>query len=119
MREEGSVQGEPKLTRRKKLEALVGSIIEEGDTVVACDSKSKLWKDVDLKGAMQNWSMKYVTIAKSPGSTLRLFTRSERLANRMKISEVGEVGNLMKRTEVDAAKAGEIGKLENWCRRSR
>ena len=37
---------------------LVGLTPEEGDIVVAADSKSKQWKDVDLKRAMQNWHMK-------------------------------------------------------------
>ena len=50
--------------------ALVSSTTEERDTVVACDSMSKLRKNVDLKRAMQNWNMKYVDIARSPESAL-------------------------------------------------
>ena len=34
--------------------ALVGSITKVRDIVMACDSKSKLWKDVGLKRAVQN-----------------------------------------------------------------
>ena len=52
----------------------MGSITKEGDTVVACYSKSKLCKDVNLKRAMQSWSMKYDDIARSPESALRVFT---------------------------------------------
>ena len=44
--------------------AFVGSIMKEEDIVVASDSKSKLWKDMSLK---QNWNMKYVDVARSPG----------------------------------------------------
>ena len=54
--------------------AFVGSITKEGDTVVACDSKSKLWRDLRLKRTMQRWNMKYVDIARSPESALREFT---------------------------------------------
>ena len=65
--------GRAEIDKKKKakelVRALVGSITEEeGDIVVASDSKSKLWKDVDLKRAMQNWNMKYVDIARSPES---------------------------------------------------
>ena len=80
----------------------VGSLTKEGDIVVACDSKSKLWKDVDLRRAMQNWNMKFVDMVRSPESARREFTSSERLANKMKIKEIGEVGKMVKRTEMDA-----------------
>ena len=40
--------------------AFVGQITKEGDIVVASDSKSRLWRDLSLKRAMQNWNMKYV-----------------------------------------------------------
>ena len=66
---------------------IVSSITKEGDIAVGCDSKAKLWKDVDLKKAMQNWNMKYVDIVRSPESALTVFTTSERLANQMKINE--------------------------------
>ena len=69
--------------------AVVGSKMKEGDIVVAFDSKSKLWKDMCLKRAIQNWNMKYVDVARSPGSALRVFTSSEQLANQVKTNEVG------------------------------
>ena len=56
------------------MRALVGSITKRRDIAVACYSKSKLWKDVNLKRAMQSWSMKYDDIARSPESALRVFT---------------------------------------------
>ena len=80
--------------------------MKEGDIVVATDSKSKPWKDMSLKGATQNWNMKYVDLARSPGSALRVFTSSERLANHLKISEIGEVGKLVTKIETDAPKIG-------------
>ena len=105
----------------------MGSMTEEGDNVVAGDSNSKLWNDVDWKRAVKNWNMKYVDIARSPVSALRVFTSSERLANQTRINEIGEVGKLVKRTEMDAPrigkfviqKLGTLEKLKNWCKRSR
>ena len=34
--------------------AIVGSIVKKGDIIVASDRKSKLWKDMSLKRAMQH-----------------------------------------------------------------
>ena len=75
--------------------ALVGPITKEGDTVVASDSKSKLWRDLSLKRALQHWNLKYVDVARGPGSALRVFTSSERLANHLNINEIGAVGKLV------------------------
>ena len=61
--------------------------MKEGDIVVASDSKSKLWKDMSLKRAIQNWNIKCIDVARSPGSVLRVFTSSEQLANHLMISE--------------------------------
>ena len=58
----------------------MGQITKEEDIVVASDSKSKLWRDLSLKRAIQNWNMKYVDIARSPASALRKFTSLEQLA---------------------------------------
>ena len=44
--------------------------------------------------------MKYVDIARSPGSAIRVFTSSERLANQLKISVIGEVGEVVTKTEM-------------------
>ena len=66
---------------------LVGQITEEGDIVVASDSKSELWRDVSLKRAIQNWNMKQVDVAR-PGSASIVFTSSERLTNHVKINEI-------------------------------
>ena len=52
--------------------------------------------------------MKYVDNARSPGSALRVLTSSERLANQLKSSEIGEVGKRVKKIEMDAPKIG------NW-----
>ena len=38
----------------------VGSIVKEGG--VTSNSKSKLWKDMSLKGAIQNWIMNMSTL---------------------------------------------------------
>ena len=51
--------------------------------------------------------MKYVDIARSPGSALRVFTNSERFANQMKINEIGEAGHLVKKSERCAPQIGE------------
>ena len=90
--------------------ALVGSIMKGGDIVVASDSKSKLWRDLSLNRAIQNWNMKCINIARSPGSALTVFTSSERLANQLKINEIGDVGKLVKKIKMGAPK---IGKLAN------
>ena len=64
--------------------------MKEGDIVVASDRKSKLWKNISLKRAMQEWSMKNVNIARCPGSATRVFTSSERLANQLKKNETDD-----------------------------
>ena len=64
----------------KIVRALVGSIMKEEDIVDASASRSKLWKDMSLKRAMKNWNLKYVDVARSPGSALRVFTSSKRAA---------------------------------------
>ena len=68
VQEEGPVQVRIDKTKKARdiVRAFVSSITKKGDIVVACDSKSKLWKDVDLKSSMQNWNMKFVDIARSP-----------------------------------------------------
>ena len=45
VQEDGPIQGRAEKDRNKK----VGSMMREGDIVVASDSKSKLWKDMSLK----------------------------------------------------------------------
>ena len=83
----------------------MGLITKEGDTVVASDSKSKLWRDLSLKRAIQNWNTKCVDIARSPGSALSVFTSCERLANQLKTNEIGEVGTWVKKIEMGGPKA--------------
>ena len=90
----------------------MGFITKEGDTVVASDSKSRLWKDVELKRATQSWNMKCVDIVRSPESALRVFLSSARLGNQMKINELEEVEKLVKRTEMDAPKIGKVVKKD-------
>ena len=63
---------------------------------------------MSLKRATQNWNMKYVDVVRSPGSALRVFTSSERLANHMKINENGESENV-KKTEMGDPKVGTNG----------
>ena len=46
--------------------------------------------------------MKYVDIARTLESPLRVFTSIERLAKQMKIHGIGDAGKLVKRTEMDA-----------------
>ena len=93
--------------------ALVGR-----DIAVASDSKSELWRDLSLKR-----NMTCVDIARSPGSALRVFTSSERLAHHLKINEIGEVGKLVKKIEMAPPKIGKlmkrragwaIQKVEHW-----
>ena len=48
--------------------SLVGRIKKEGDIIVASGSKSKLWRDMNLKRALQDWNMEYVDSPRSPGS---------------------------------------------------
>ena len=82
----------------------MGQILKNGDVVVASDSKSRLWRDLSMRQAIQNWNMIYADIARSPESALRAFTRNEGLANKLNEDEVGEVGNLLKKIEMDATK---------------
>ena len=51
-----------------------------------------------------------VDVARSPGSALRVFTSRERLANQLKINEIGEVGKLVTQVEMDAPKIGKLVK---------
>ena len=43
----------------ERVRALVGLITKGGDIVVDTDSKSKLWRDMSLKRAIQSWNMKH------------------------------------------------------------
>ena len=86
----------------------MGLMTKEEDIVVASDSKSKLWKDRSLKRAIPNWSMKCVDVARSAGSASRVFTCSERLANQLKINEIGQVGKLVKQSEMGDSKGGNM-----------
>ena len=114
VQKEGPVQRGADIDKIKKakeiVRALVGSMTKEGDIVVACDSKSKQWKAVNLRRAMQNWSMKCADTARNQGSVMLVFSSSERLANRMKINAIGEVVRLVKRTGMDAPKVGKLVK---------
>ena len=109
----GRVEVDKTKKARDIVRAFVSSIMTGGDTVVACDSKSKLWKDADLKVAMQTWSLKFVDIARSPESALRVFTSSERLANQMQISDMGKLVMDAPKT-VKYVKKSEMGK--SWER---
>ena len=42
----------------------MGLVMKEGDIVFATDSKSKLWKDMSLKRAVQYFNMKCVDLAR-------------------------------------------------------
>ena len=53
--------------------------------------------------------MKYVDVARSPGLALRVLTSSERLANQLRINEIGEVGKLVTKIEMNAPKNLKIG----------
>ena len=69
------------------VKAIVGSIMNEVDIVTMSDSKPKLWKDMSLKRAIENWNMEHVNVARNPGSALRVFTSSERLARSWRIGD--------------------------------
>ena len=59
--------------------APVSMIKKEGDIIVAYGSKSKLWRDMSLRQAKQNWNTKYVDIVRSPVKDWRINSRSTRL----------------------------------------
>ena len=80
----------------------MGQIFKNGEVVVTSDSKSRLWS---MRQATQNWNMIYADIARSPESALRAFTSCEGLANQLNEDEVGEVGKLLKKIEMDATKS--------------
>ena len=74
-------------------------------------------KNMDLNRATQNWNMKCV----SPRSALRVFTSSERLGNQLKTNEIGEVGKLVTKIEMDGGNTvGELvrkiqmNELKSW-----
>ena len=63
----GPSPGEAEIDKIKKAKEIVRvQQRKKGDIVVACASKSNLWKDVDLRRAVQNWNMR------SPESALRV-----------------------------------------------
>ena len=64
---------------------------------------------MSLKRATQDWNMKYVDIARSPGSAAREFTSSERLANQLKINETGEVGEIGAKDWDECSENSKIG----------
>ena len=49
--------------------------------------------------------MKHVDIARSLGSALRVFPSTKRLANQLKVNEIGEVGKLVKKIEMGLPKS--------------
>ena len=62
--------------RSREVRAIVGQITKEGHS-------RRLWQQVKTverleKRAIQNWNMKHVDIARSPGSAVRVFISSER-----------------------------------------
>ena len=76
--------------------------------------------------------MKYVDIARGPGSAIRVFTSSERLATQLKktemdgpkVGETGEVGQfamktgkLVKKNEMGVSKVGKIGEAGTWVKK--
>ena len=61
-----------------------------------------------MRQALQNWNMRYNDVARSPESAARVFTSSERLASQLKEGEVGEVGRLVKKIEMDDMKTGRV-----------
>ena len=61
--------------------------------------------------------MKDVDIVRGPGSAIRVFTSSERLANQMKINEIREVGELVTKAEMNAPKVGELVKKIQMIRK--
>ena len=61
---------------------------------------------MSLKRVIQNWNMKYFDVARSPGSAWRMFTSSERLANHLKITEIGEAGKLVTKNEMGDPQTG-------------
>ena len=54
--------------------------------------------------------MKCVGVARSPGSALKVFISSDRLANHLKINEIGEVGKLVTKIELGATNMGKMVK---------
>ena len=54
--------------------------------------------------------MKYVDVARSPGSALSVFTSSERRADQLKINEIGQVGKSVTKIEMDAREVGQLVK---------
>ena len=89
--------------RAGKANELVGSLVtivkKQGNIIVASGSKSKLWRDMSLKRAVQNWNVEYVGVVRNPGSAMRV-TSSERLANQLR------------KNEMDDPKVGEIGEVQ-------
>ena len=63
--------------------------------------------------------MKCVDVARSPGSVLRVFTSSERVANYLKTSEIGEVEKLETKIEMDDPKIGKLVKKNEMGASSR
>ena len=92
--------------------SLVGIIKKEGDIIVTSRSKSKLWQDMSLKRAIQDWNVKFVDIARSPASAIRVFTSSEHLANQLKINKMGDVGKIGAEDRDGCSEIWKIGEEE-------
>ena len=56
--------------------------------------------------------MRYVDVARSPGQLLSVSSNIERLANQLKIVEIGEAGKYVKKTEMDDPKVGNLVKKD-------
>ena len=122
--EDGPVQVKPKNDKNKKaneiVRAIVGSMVTEGEIVVASDSKSKAVERHEFAKQHKIGPGKMSTLRGNPGSALRVFTSSERLANQLKINEIGKLvtkiemdtpkfGKLLKKNDMSNSKVGKIG----------
>ena len=60
-----------------------------------------------------------VDVARNPGSALRVFASSDRLANHFKIIDIGEVGKLVTKIEMDAPTMGKLVKKSDMSDESK
>ena len=90
--------------------ALVGLVMNEKTLSLPPTASQSCGKTSTSQRAIQNWILKYVDFARSPGSALKVFTSSGRLANHLKIREIGEVGKLVKKIQMKESTVGKVGR---------
>ena len=110
--------------------SLVGMTKKAEDMIVASGSKSKQWRDMSLKRAIQNWNVKCVGIERSPGVSDQSVHQQSKTGKSVEDQrgwrnwrigdedrDAPEIVKLLKKNEMDVAKSKKLELLEKLVKR--